>query len=126
MAGSGLVLETPDGEIDVRKPFRPVRFAGETRIVSRLEAGPIEVLNLLGDRSRVRLHLTVMDEGETQRLGPGLHIAYCPAGRAVLRFADEERDLHADGGVRIGDAEGTVTTCVAGRIVMGSVACVSR
>ena len=30
VAGGGLVLETPDGEIDVRRPFRPVRFAGET------------------------------------------------------------------------------------------------
>ena len=52
VAGSGLVLETPDGEIDVRTPFKPVRFAGETRIVSRLEAGPVEVINLMGDRRR--------------------------------------------------------------------------
>ena len=37
VAGSGLVLQTPAGEIDVRQPFRPVRFAGETPIVSRLE-----------------------------------------------------------------------------------------
>ena len=39
VAGHGLVLETPDGEIDVRTPFKPVRFAGETPIVSRLEVG---------------------------------------------------------------------------------------
>ena len=50
VSGSGLVLETPDGEIDVRQPFKPVRFAGETPIVSRLEAGPVEVVNLIGDR----------------------------------------------------------------------------
>ena len=55
VAGSGLVLQTPDGEIDVRQPFRPVHFAGETPIVSRLEAGPVEVVNLIGDRSRVRI-----------------------------------------------------------------------
>jgi uncharacterized protein len=30
VAGSGLVLQTPDGDIDVRRPFEPVRFAGET------------------------------------------------------------------------------------------------
>ena len=54
VAGSGLVLQTPTGEIDVRRPFRPVRFAGETPIVSRLEAGPVEVINLMGERSRVR------------------------------------------------------------------------
>ena len=48
VCGQGLVLETPSGEIDVRQPFKPVRFAGETGIVSRLEAGPVEVVNLLG------------------------------------------------------------------------------
>src|SRR3990170_3177222 len=31
VSGAGLVLETPDGDIDVRQPFKPVRFAGETR-----------------------------------------------------------------------------------------------
>ena len=48
--GGGLVLKTPDGEIDVRRKLRPVRFGGETRIVSRLEAGPVEVVNLIGRR----------------------------------------------------------------------------
>src|SRR5262245_30603214 len=47
VSGCGLVLETPDGEIDVRTPFKPVTFAGETPIVSRLEAGPVEVVNLI-------------------------------------------------------------------------------
>ena len=98
VAGSGLVLETPDGEIDVRRPFKPVRFAGETPIVSRLEAGPVEVLNLMGERSRVHIDLAALNAGETRRLGPGLHIAYCPAREAVLRLANEERVLHADGG----------------------------
>src|SRR3954470_5914128 len=43
VSGEGLVLEMAEGEIDVRKAFSPVRFAGETAIVSRLEAGPVEV-----------------------------------------------------------------------------------
>src|SRR3954471_5006250 len=34
VAGKGLVLETADGDIDVRHAFKPVRFAGETAIVS--------------------------------------------------------------------------------------------
>ena len=106
MAGRGLVLETPDGEIDVRRPFRPVRFAGETPIVSRLEAGPVEVVNLIGDRRRVRIDLAVLEAGRTQRLGPGLHIAYCPAGPARLRLQGEDYALPADGGLRIEDADG--------------------
>ena len=124
MAGSGLVLQTPTGEIDVRRPFRPVRFAGETPIVSRLEAGPVEVINLMGERRRVRLDLAVLEAGQQQRLGPGIHIAYCPAGQAALRLADETHDLQADGGLRIEDIDG-VATCSAGRIVLGSISCVS-
>ena len=126
VAGHGLVLDTPDGEIDVRLPFRPVRFAGETPIVSRLEAGPVEVVNLIGDRRHVRIDLTVLEAGRTQRLGPGVNIAYCPAGRAALRLHDQDHDLQDGGGLRIEDEDGTAATCIAGPIVLGSVACVSR
>ena len=126
VSGRGLVLETPDGEIDVRLPLRPVRFAGETPIVSRLEAGPVEVVNLMGDRSHVRIDLTVLGAGETRRLGAGLHIAYCPTGPARLRLQGEEHALRADGGLRIEGADGWPATCTAGVILMGSVTCVSR
>ena len=126
VAGSGLVLETPYGEIDLRQPFRPARFAGETPITSRLEAGPVEVVNLLGERARVRLDLAVMTAGEAQRLGPGLHLAYCPAGQAVLRLSGKCQRLAADEALRIEDAEGALATLVVGRVVRGSVACVSR
>jgi uncharacterized protein len=126
VAGGGLVLETPDGEIDVRRPFKPVRFAGETRIVSRLEAGPVEVINLMGDRRRVGIDLAVLQAGETQRLGPGVHIAYCPTGPAGLRLQGEGHALQADGGLRIEGADGWPATCTAGVILMGSVTCVSR
>jgi environmental stress-induced protein Ves len=76
VSGSGLVLETPAGEIDVRRPFKPVRFAGETRIVSRLEAGPVEVVNLLGDRSRVSIELSCLATGVTNSRPAGVHIIY--------------------------------------------------
>jgi environmental stress-induced protein Ves len=126
VAGSGLVLETPDGEIDVRTPFKPVRFAGETRIVSRLEAGPVEVINLMGDRRRVQIDLVVVKAGETRRLGPGVHIAYCPTGPARLRLQGEEHAFQADGGLRIEGADSWPANCTAGVILMGSVTCVSR
>src|SRR5581483_3153358 len=63
VAGRGLVLQTPDGEIDVRAPFMPVAFAGETPIVSCLEAGPVEVVNLIGNRATVRIDLQVLRAG---------------------------------------------------------------
>jgi environmental stress-induced protein Ves len=125
IAGSGLVLQTPTGEIDMRRPFRPARFAGETPIVSRLEAGPVEVINLMGDRSKVRIDLAVLEAGHQRSLGPGIHIAYCPGAQAALRLAGGTRELQADGGLRIEDIDG-VATCSAGRIVLGSILCVSQ
>lgn len=126
IAGHGLVLETPDGEIDVRTPFKPVRFAGELAITSRLEAGPVDVLNLLGDRCRVMLDLAVLEAGESRHLGSGRHIAYCPGGTAIVRLGGEARDLAADHALHLEQADGDVLVCAAGRIVLGSVTCVSR
>lgn len=126
VAGRGLVLETPNGEIDVRAPFKPVRFTGELAIVSRLDGGPVEVLNLLGDRSKVTLDLAVLTAGESLHLGSGLHIAYCPTGVASLRLAEERHALAADHALRLERAQGAVLACAAGRIVLGSVTCVSQ
>lgn len=125
VAGSGLVLQAPAGDIDVRRPFQPVRFAGETPIVSRLEAGPVEVVNLLGDRRQVRIDLVVLEPGRMRRLGPGQHIAYCPGGHARLQVGERTYDLEADGAIRIEGDEG-VATCPVGLVVLGSVAALNR
>ena len=112
VAGSGLVLKTPDGEIDVREPFRPVRFAGETPIVSRLESGPVEVVNLIGNRSKVRIDMKVLDEDRALRLGPGLHIVYNPLGESMLDADGTRHVLVADHGLRVEAAD---VTALAGR-----------
>jgi len=112
VAGSGLVLKTPDGEIDVREPFRPVRFAGDTPIVSRLEAGPVEVVNLIGNRAKVRIDIRVLDEDRSLRLGPGTHIVYNPLGESALDIDGTHHVLAADHGLRI---EAVDATALAGR-----------
>lgn len=78
IAGTGLVLVTPDAEIDLREPFRPVRYDGGTPIVTRLEHGPVEVVNLIADRALCAIALAVVAPGEPVRLRPGVHIAYAP------------------------------------------------
>lgn len=121
VAGSGLVLETPGGEIDVRQPFRPVRFAGETPIRSRLEAGPVEVVNLIGARARVKIDIAVLDEGRTLQLGRGTHIAYNPRGNAVLAAAGTRHTLAADHALRI-DADGSLRLAgVGGCLLVASI-----
>ena len=113
VSGSGLVLETPQGEIDVRQPFRPVHFTGETRIASRLEAGPVEVVNLIGARAQVKIDIAVLDEDRTLRQQPGTHSAYSPHGEATLAVQGDERRLAADHALRL---DITAPTRLSGRI----------
>jgi hypothetical protein len=118
VAGRGLVLDTPDGEIDVRQPLKPVRFTGETPITSRLEAGPVEVVNLIGKRSAVSIDLVVLIAGQSTKLAAGTHLAYAAAG--AVRVDDHE--LAADHCLRI-EGGPAMLTCHSGLIVLGSVTC---
>jgi environmental stress-induced protein Ves len=121
VAGRGLVLKTPGVEIDVRTPFRPVRFAGETPVTSHLEAGPVEVVNLIGARGSVDVDLKVLGAGQTLALGPGTHIAYCADGRADLDCRRRRYALAADHGLRIEAAGSTMLACTSGRVVVASI-----
>jgi environmental stress-induced protein Ves len=121
VAGRGLVLETPDGEIDVRAPFRPVRFRGETAIMSRLEAGPVEVVNLIGDRDLVEIDLRIARAGESLPLRPGIHIAYAPSESAKLRIDEHAHDLAVGHAVRVDIAREALLACGAGVALVASI-----
>ncbi|HTR86079.1 MAG TPA: HutD family protein [Reyranella sp.] len=121
VAGRGLVLQTPGGEIDVRVPFKPVRFAGETPIVSRLEAGPVEVVNLIGRRDTVRLALEVAGAGHRRMLGAGTHLIYAADGPASVTTADNLHTLAADHGLRIEAEPSTMLACTSGRVIVASI-----
>lgn len=121
VVGHGLVLETPSEEIDVRDPFVAVRFKGETAIVSRLEAGTVEVVNLIAARSYAEIDLALLDESRARGLAPGCHVVYAPLEACVLRC---ERDLHelAGGHALQLDCDRTVAVeGVSGRMVVASV-----
>jgi environmental stress-induced protein Ves len=121
VAGCGLVLETPDDEIDVRTPFVPVRFAGETKITSKLEAGPVEVVNLIGQRAQVSLDLVVLTAGQTRPLPAGIHLAYCADGLAELDLGGKSFAMVADHGLRIDPTGSTMLACKSGRVILASV-----
>ncbi|MDP1840786.1 MAG: HutD family protein [Reyranella sp.] len=121
VAGRGLVLKTPTGEIDVRQPFRPVRFAGETPIVSRLESGPVEVVNLIGNRAKVRIDIVVLDEGRSLRLGPGTHIVYNPLGKSALDIDGTRHVLEGDHSLRLAPGDDTVLAGRGGCLLVASI-----
>jgi environmental stress-induced protein Ves len=121
VAGQGLVLVAPDHEIDVRRPFVPVRFAGEMPIVSRLEAGAVEVVNLIGDRSAVSVDMGVLEGEQALQLAAGTHIAYCPAGAAVLDCRGMRYELAQDHALRIEFVDEATIGGVSGRMLVASI-----
>lgn len=97
--GEGLTLEIEGGAtLDVRTPFRPVRFRGEDRIVSRLEAGPVAVLNLIADRKRT-IDVAILGGADARPLG-GISIVYA-IGDSVVALGEEVFSLAADAALRI-------------------------
>ena len=124
VSGHGLVLQTPGGEIDVRTPFQPVAFAGETPIVSRLESGPVEVVNLIGNRAKVRIDLQVLRAGAAIGRSAGTHLAYAADGPAALAIDGAAHRLAADHTLRVDGASPTMIACTEGLVLVGSVICV--
>jgi environmental stress-induced protein Ves len=121
VAGRGLVLETPDGEIDVRAPFKPVRFRGETPIMSRLEAGPVEVVNLMADRTAARLELRVLAAGGALEAPPGTHVVYAPSGPAAIVWAEQRHALAADHALRLDTTAAAVVRGDGGIALLASI-----
>jgi environmental stress-induced protein Ves len=105
VAGTGLVLR-PEGQppLDVREPFRPVRFPGEWAIESELEEGPVEVLNLIGARAKVAIDLTFVAAGGRVPLGSGVWVLYAPVGEAELRLEDQRLAIPSDDAVVLRDS----------------------
>ena len=93
IGGTGLVLVTPDGEIDLRQPFVPVRYDGGTPITTRLENGPVEVINLFTQRSAFTMDMTVLRGGEIVTLKPGIHVAYAPDAATALVVDGKAADI---------------------------------
>lgn len=126
ISGQGLVLDTPAGEIDVRQPFRPVRFAGETGIVSRLEAGPVEVVNLIGDRSQVSIDLSCLAGGATCACPTGVYVIYAATNSCELSINGRACAVAAGHAVRIDAGESFAVASRLGTAIVAGIIAVAR
>jgi uncharacterized protein len=118
IGGGGLVLEVEGGAaLDARMPFCPVRFRGEDRIMSRLEAGPVAVLNLIADRAH-DIDVAMLAAGETRTFAAGIAIVYAVEDSVVA--LDGDHPLGADEALRLDGASGELAVR-SGRVALATI-----
>jgi environmental stress-induced protein Ves len=121
VGGSGLVLDTPQGEVDLRRAFKPARYRGEAPIQARLESGPVEVVNLIADRRRAAIDLIVVEAGESASLDGETIVILAASGPALVAVGGTEHRLAPDAALRIDAPAGVSATCREGRVLVASV-----
>lgn len=121
IVGSGLVLEGASGEIDLRRAFVPVRYDGGLPLVSRLENGPVEVVNLIFDRALCEADMVVPVVSGAMALKPAIHILYAPGEAVTARCGTQAITVPGGHALRI-DAEADITLTVeAGQALVATI-----
>ncbi|WP_027571520.1 HutD family protein [Bradyrhizobium sp. WSM1743] len=119
--GRGLVLKSPTQEFDEREAFTTVRFAGELEIVTELEAGPVEVVNLMARRGAAEIDLVALREPVGRRLAAGAHLVYAPRGECRIRLDNEDLAIPRNGTLKVELAGPSQLALVSGLAVLGSI-----
>jgi uncharacterized protein len=119
--GRGLLLHpTGRAPLDVRLPFRPVRFAGEWAIASELTEGPVGVLNLLADRALCAIDLVFPDESASAGLPAG-HCIVLALDDAKVDIGGRSVSLARDFAARIDVDAPSSIALLSGRVAVASV-----
>ncbi|WP_172788172.1 MULTISPECIES: HutD/Ves family protein [Bradyrhizobium] len=119
--GRGLVLKSPTQEFDEREPFTTVRFTGELEIVTELEAGPVEVVNLMARRGAAEIDLLALKEPGERPLAAGTHLVYAPRGECRIRLDHEDFSIPSTGALKLELAGPSQLVLVSGLAVLGSI-----
>ncbi|OAF05942.1 HutD/Ves family protein [Bradyrhizobium neotropicale] len=119
--GRGLVLKAPEREFDERNPFTTVRFTGELEIVTELEAGPVEVVNLMARRNAAEIELVALRESGDRRLSAGTHLVYAACGDCHIRLDGEDFAITDGSTLRVELSEASEVALVSGLVVLGSI-----
>lgn len=127
VAGRGLVLRSGDGAaLDMRAPCRPVAFPGELALASELEEGPVEVVNLIGDRAAVAIAVDVLARPGPVRLAAGEVVLYAPAGAAAVALGAEELAIPAGDALRVRAGSALACRHLSGTLLVATVTARSR
>ena len=121
VGGRGLVLKSPAQEFDEREPFTTVRFTGEMEIVTALEAGPVEVVNLMARRGAAEIALEALREPGERPLAAGTHLVYAAHGDCQIRLGSEDFAIPREGTLKAELTEPSKLALVAGLAVLASI-----
>jgi uncharacterized protein len=121
VGGRGLVLKAPTQEFDEREPFTTVRFTGELEIVTELEEGPVEVVNLMGRRGAVAIELEALREPGERRLSAGTHLVYAARGDCSIRLDGADFAISHENTLKVELTGASTLALVSGLAVLGSI-----
>ncbi|MBR0724644.1 HutD/Ves family protein [Bradyrhizobium manausense] len=119
--GRGLVLKAPGQEFDEREPFTTVSFTGEMEIVTALEAGPVEVVNLMARRGAAEIELTALRQPGERPLSAGTHLLYAVSGNCGIRLNNEEFIIPGGSTLKAELTAASRLTLISGLAVLGSI-----
>jgi len=119
--GRGLVLKSPAQDLDEREPFTTVRFTGEMEIVTALEAGPVEVVNLMARRGAAEIELLALREPGDRPLSAGTHLVYAVSGECSIRLNSEDIVIPDGSTLKVELTEASRLGLVSGLAVLGSI-----
>ncbi|MBR0715817.1 HutD family protein [Bradyrhizobium liaoningense] len=119
--GRGLVLRAPGQDFDEREAFTTVRFTGELPIVTELEAGPVEVVNLMARRGAAEIELLALQEPGDRHLPAGTHLLYAACGDCSIRLDGEEFAILGGDTLRVDLTGASKLALVSGLAVLGSI-----
>ncbi len=119
--GAGLVLIAPDHEIDLRHPMHPRRYDGGLPIRTRLEEGPVEVVNLIAHRARFDINLHVVDAGTVVTGEAGRNVVYAPVEMARVEIDGLAHSLSKDHALKLLNDKPTEIAVTSGRVLIGSI-----
>ncbi|MDN3276512.1 HutD family protein [Frankia sp. RB7] len=121
IGGRGLVLKTPEQEFDEREPFATVRFTGEMAIVTELEAGPVEVVNLMARRGAAEIELVALKAPGERPLPAGTHLLYAARGDCSICLGDEDFAISHENTLKVELTGASALALVSGLAVLGSI-----
>lgn len=121
VGGRGLVLKAPGQDFDEREPFTTVRFTGELAIVTALEAGPVEVVNLMARRGAAEIELLALREPGERQLSAGMHLVYAARGECRIRLDGEDFTIPGEGTLKVELTVASRFVLVSGLAVLGSI-----